>query len=561
MKNIAFVYSGVANGLESLQHNRNTVSSIFSTSSLWEEPINRELKSLKEITSDLKLYKDETIDNLLFFYTGHGAKKGIKRDELHLELEDDKTRNIQEVVGEIFEVFKGSDKFPNRIAIVLDACYSGTLIENNNPFTGSFEILTSAGFREKGTEKNDNSTLSLFTDAFCEAIENLTKGSKEVTLYEVSRVIKGSDYTKESGYSYPRTKNGMMTIVEHNTTNLLENLTKDLKVYFQEHCNSTSLLEAYTKNLLDFSSKTVPNEFDEIVKYLFEKHKQILISLLVQLDDSTLDSYIDDLLKVLRKTREDIKSFASMKIDMFQQRSNLLITLKPNGKNALGDVEVQIFEYKQGKVEPQESCRVDLTKESGKTQLVDTVLNSVSLSRRNVLLEFIVPFELLKEDISSWKGSEGRELTAKIVKRLQKRIETIRVQPNIQEEWKDVWSFYRNRASLPIDEVMTDEIDFDELEDRPYVRLTQSLSFKEYHDLIKESACIVLAPLKDEQIEIVNSVCQSLEGTEFRNLLKESSKKFKKAEVPYLLIWDNPNRLPLKKTEIKNNQYKSVVGA
>jgi len=41
-----------------------------------------------------------------------------------------------------------------------------------------------------------------------------------------------------------------------------------------------------------------------------------------------------------------------------------------------------------------------------------------------------------------------------------------------------------------------------------------------------------------------------------KNLLKESSKKFKKEKVPYLLIWDNPNRIPLKKSETK----KSAVG-
>ena len=101
MKNIAFIYSGAPVNLNSLENNRNAIYTLFNNSLLWEEPVNKELLSLNEFGEDLKQYKDEEINNLFFFYTGHGVRKGQKRDELHVMLKEDKTRNIQELINEI----------------------------------------------------------------------------------------------------------------------------------------------------------------------------------------------------------------------------------------------------------------------------------------------------------------------------------------------------------------------------------------------------------------------------------------------------------------------------
>lgn len=562
MKNIAFVYSGTSDGLKSLTPNCEAVCAIFKTSKLWEEPIGcKELKSLHQFTKDLESCKDDDIDNLLFFYTGHGRKKGFKRDELHCKLPDDKTRNIQEIVAEIFEVLKDARLLPKRVSIVLDACYSGTLIESNNPFTGSFEILTATSSTEKATESNANSSLSLFTDVFCQTIEALSKGFKEVTLEEIATHIQGGDYTKESGYSYPRTKNGKMIIVEHSGLSLLNDLTSALKNHFENVLDNSSLLEIYAKNLLDFSSKTLPSDFEEIVKYLYEKHKQVLIVLLFKLDDSTLDSYLDDLLDQLRKKRSDIENFSAMKLDMTHERSNLLVTLKVNGKESLGDVDVQVVEYKQGSAKFKNSFRVNLITKSGKAEFIDKLRSFIYLTRTNVLVEYIVPYRLLEEDMLSWKGSDGKALTAKVIRRLSKRIETVRCKSNIEADWKEVWKFYHNYSDKSLSEVKTKEIEFDDLEETPYIRLDNYITEKNYDDFIWESGCIILAPLKNKTKENLNAVCQDLQKVELRKFLITSMIEFKKAKIPYVLIWDNPHRLPLRESEIKNNQYKSALGA
>ena len=59
----------------------------------------------------------------------------------------------------------------------------------------------------------------------------------------------------------------------------------------------------------------------------------------------------------------------------------------------------------------------------------------------------------------------------------------------------------------------------------------------------------------------MDNICKDLSETPLKDLLKESYEKFDDEEVPYLLIWDNPNRLPFKKTETKNDEYKSSIGA
>ena len=561
MKNIAFIYSGAPVNLNSLENNRNAIYTLFNNSLLWEEPVNKELLSLNQFEKDLKQYEDEEINNLFFFYTGHGVRKGQKRDELHVVLKEDGTWNIQELINEVFEVFRNFKFLPKRISIVLDACYSGLVIEDTKSFTGSLEILTATASMQKATEENPNSTLSLFTDAFCKAVEKLSKGSREVTLENVSKLIERSDYSKESGYSYPKTKNGMMTIVEHSQYDLLINITNDLKKHLN---NDEQILEVYTKRLFEFKSITMPSSFDDIVKYLFEDYREILIVMLHKFDDTKLNTHIDGLLDLQRKNRSDIPNFSSMKLNMFKERTNLLVVCKSAGKDNSA-VMVQIQEYRNDK--PYNSLTpfiVNLNKEDGIKTFIDAIeqrIVSNGWARDEVLIEVFLPYEMIGKDISLWKSSNNKCLKPIIIKRLFTRIEVVRKEKNIKKEWDNVWGFYREQASLLLGQVMTKQINYRKFKKKPYVRLSQSLCMSTYKELIEESASIVLLPLVSTNIDSMDEICKELSKIPLKDLIKESYEKFDEEEVPYLLIWDNPNRLPFKRTETKEHEHKSVIGA
>jgi len=109
--------------------------------------------------------------------------------------------------------------------------------------------------------------------------------------------------------------------------------------------------------------------------------------------------------------------------------------------------------------------------------------------------------------------------------------------------------------------VMTKKIEFNEFNEKPYLRLTESLCIETYNELVDESASIVFLPLASTNIKRMDKICKKLSKTPLKDLLKESYKKFNDKKVPYLLIWDNPNRLPFKKTETKSDEHKSSIGA
>jgi len=555
LKNIAFIYSGDEKELSSLKDDREEVERILRTYGDWDEIICEELKTISDFQTALNQFKNDEIGNLFFYFTGHGQRLGGNEKALFLEVSCESPRNMNEFTRLIFDTLATRVK---RLAVVLDTCFSGTYVYNSEIISGSFEILTSSD-NQKKSSASSVSNMSRFTHYFCKSLEKLHKQSKPITLQLIHEALEEDLKPQKSIPSSPILSNGNMCIVQSTSDSLKENIKKELKEYFLAKNIEFSELENYTKRLLSFgfSSIRIPSEFDSLIDYLFQYRKEILIIILNQLNDNKLDVFIDNLLDLLRKNREDISSFAVTGIDMFKERSNLLIELKSNGKDGLSAVEVKISEYKQDKIETKVTpFIVDLTKDLGKVKLIDTIQDTVYLSRKNVLLEFILPFELMEKDISLWIGSDGRSLTPKLVKRLSLRIEMIRVRSDIKKEWVDVWDSYTNKGEECLAKVMTDEIDFEELEDKPYVRLSESLSYESYRLLVDESACIVLAPLHNDKRQAVDTVCLQLQNTELKNLLKESSKKFKKEKVPYLLIWDNPNRIPLKKSETK----KSAVG-
>ena len=157
---LAFVCSGKPDNLKYLKNNRTEVGSIL-TSCSWEV-IDILLSDIGEFNKRLQEYKKGTVDELVFFYTGHGSvanRQGI------LKLQLDTTEvSINDILDSIFEHIN-----PKKQAIILDACYSGEFkgieLENNT------ELLSSSEARRTSFEEEELEQ-SIFSYYFVEAIKS-----------------------------------------------------------------------------------------------------------------------------------------------------------------------------------------------------------------------------------------------------------------------------------------------------------------------------------------------------------------------------------------------------
>lgn len=200
MKNIALIYSGDSSGLDSLQHNRDNVQDRLRTAGIWQTDINRVLESQDDLIKDLGNYKDQKIDRLLLYYTGHGTHTGTK-STFCLKLSPTLKLNIQTVIDCITDTFNDNDtSLPQTIAIVLDACYSGQAIEDIVHIEG-IEILTSSLALKESFENNPHSNMSLFSHFFCEAIEELPNQNEIVNLQNISTYISSNVTCQKSLFS------------------------------------------------------------------------------------------------------------------------------------------------------------------------------------------------------------------------------------------------------------------------------------------------------------------------------------------------------------------------
>ena len=173
---VAFVCSGKPDNLKYLKNNRDLLDETLSKNG-WEV-VNTPLSNIFDLNKRLQEYSKNSIDEFLFFYTGHGDVSN-RQQILKLQL-DNVEISINDILDSIFKYIN-----PKKQAIVLDACYSGTLkdlvLENNT------EFLFSSQAREQSYE-DDNLKASIFSFYFCEAVIN-----GYVKLEEISEYIDSSD--------------------------------------------------------------------------------------------------------------------------------------------------------------------------------------------------------------------------------------------------------------------------------------------------------------------------------------------------------------------------------
>lgn len=162
---VAFILSGLPDGLQCLDRNRERVASKLKQYD-WEVRV-ATFYSLAVLQSYIDEFKDKYIEDFIFFYTGHGdssSSDGI----LTLKLHDRTPVDLNTLYNSYF-----SQLNPRRKAIILDACYSGNFEGRN--FHDTTEYLCSSDFDEESYEdaNEDGLNHSYFSYYFCEALDNL----------------------------------------------------------------------------------------------------------------------------------------------------------------------------------------------------------------------------------------------------------------------------------------------------------------------------------------------------------------------------------------------------
>ena len=172
---LAFVCSGEPKNLLYLDNNRAMVNEVLSKHK-WKV-INTPLSSLANLNIELQKYPKNSIDEFLFFYTGHGSYSNFQ-STFQLEV-DNATIKINDIQEVIFESLN-----PKKQAIIIDACYSGTL--DNLILKRDIEFLFSSQAIEQSYESYELKS-SIFSYYFCEAISQNMRFLSEIEEYVQSK--------------------------------------------------------------------------------------------------------------------------------------------------------------------------------------------------------------------------------------------------------------------------------------------------------------------------------------------------------------------------------------
>lgn len=162
---VAFVLSGSPDGLKYLDKNREKVASKLKHYN-WEVRV-ATFYNLPLLQSYIDEFKDQYIEDFIFFYTGHGdssSSDGI----LTLKLHDGTPVDLNTLHNSYFSQLNLTRK-----AIILDACYSGNF--EGRKFHDKTEYLCSSDFDEESYEDTSEDGLqhSYFSYYFCEALDSL----------------------------------------------------------------------------------------------------------------------------------------------------------------------------------------------------------------------------------------------------------------------------------------------------------------------------------------------------------------------------------------------------
>lgn len=218
--------------------------------------INDNLQSAKikeQLTNFISENKGKSIEELFFYYTGHGE---FQNDEFYYILSDFDTKKRNQTSlqnGEIDDLFRTLN--PELVIKIIDACQSGTTYIKESNVLSKYFIDTKKGFRKcyfLNSSLNNQSSyqdknISFFTASFIKSLKE--HSTNEIRYKDIIDVI--SDEFSSNNDQTP------FFVIQADLTEKFCTFPKELKEY---------LLTFNAKELPDTTPKDKPLTLSEIVK-------------------------------------------------------------------------------------------------------------------------------------------------------------------------------------------------------------------------------------------------------------------------------------------------------
>lgn len=251
-------YTESKNNLPGCKNDADAINIIIKKTEKFENIlfINESLQSGKvkeQLTNFISAHKGKSIDELFFYYTGHGE---FQNDEFYYILSDFDTKKRNQTSlqnGEVDELFKTLN--PELVIKVIDACQSGTTYIKESNVLSKYFTDTKRGFRKcyfLNSSLNTQSSfqdknLSFFTYSFIKSIKE--HSTNEIRYKDIIDVI--SDEFSDNGEQTP------FFVIQADLTEKFCAFTKELREY---------LTSFNPKELSNISIKDNPITLSEKVK-------------------------------------------------------------------------------------------------------------------------------------------------------------------------------------------------------------------------------------------------------------------------------------------------------
>lgn len=533
---VAFIFSGLPDGLQCLNENRQKISETLSHYG-WDTRVDSPFHSTSALLNSIKEYENKEIEDFIFFYTGHGETSNSDTI-LTLKLHDGTPIDINVLHRDYISKLNIKRK-----AIILDACYSGNIKKDKIVFD---EYLCSSDFDEESHEDTSEGGLqqSYFSYYFCEAIKEL---NGEVTLKMVQEVIENNMKENHSDIVQNPTHvsvNCEMVIADKVLEAEKEKLTNKNKIFIDyitlNNFEIKDIAEA-SKLYLDRSFINEISQKDniaDIITYI-SNHNEFpsIINELFLNNDEAIQEYLDTNRAKIDSTPKIVSKSITPRLTIIFKKSIInnqkykvifkskgLLT-KSNSNN--GDDEYDLLTQKE--------------------ELTTKIISYIQEEIPKVDIDLILPSELMTENIKLWYlNSRKRKSISRLSNKvnigfynrynLQKTLLNI-----IKKKWKEILDKYEeneiSNSLFPINCGNDIDLTHDNME-YAGIKLTCTVDKDDFDDIfdLKIKSLIMLWTTEENTNDF-----EYFKDTP----LKELKDKFftnNYAVTPLNLMWDDPNR-------------------